>query len=425
MKILVLSNLYPPDVIGGYELGCRQAVDSLRALAHEVRVLTTAPRVPVAPQSHVRRTMRLVDAWSDYHFKSNAVVTNLLEQGESLRVNAFNIHALLAELDEFRPDVVYVWMLVGIGGLGLMACLHHLRVPWVWHLMDDVPLMLCRSGGRLVPAFAREFNRQLKGSYIACSTQLVDEIEDGGITLSDRVVVVPNWIDGPARPARAEYLRGGTLRIVTAAGLIDRQVDKGIDILIEAAARLRERGHDCFTVEVYGRSTDGYAAHLIHRFGLESHVFLRGSLSQSELSERFEQADVFAFPTRAREPFGFAPLEAAARGCVPIISQTCGLAEWFVHGVHLLKSERTADGFAKVFAAILEGAIDLSSIGRRAACVVRREFHLDAIAPKICEVLEDAAGRPRTGAGTAAEAYRLARLAEKLSHVLIQESLCA
>ena len=121
MKILVLSNLYPPDVIGGYELGCRQAVDSLRALGHEVRVLTTAPRVPVAPQSHVRRTMRLVDAWSDYHFKSNAVVTNLLEQGESLRVNAFNIHALLAELDDFRPDVVYVWMLVGVGGLGLTA----------------------------------------------------------------------------------------------------------------------------------------------------------------------------------------------------------------------------------------------------------------------------------------------------------------
>ena len=47
VKILVLSNLYPPDVIGGYELGCRQAVDALRALGHDVRVLTTAPRVPV------------------------------------------------------------------------------------------------------------------------------------------------------------------------------------------------------------------------------------------------------------------------------------------------------------------------------------------------------------------------------------------
>ncbi len=425
MKILVLSNLYPPDVIGGYELGCRQAVDALHALGHEIRVLTTAPRIPVEPDPQVRRTMQLVDAWSDYHFRNNAVVTNLLEQGQSLRINAFNVHALLAELDDFQPDVVYIWMLVGVGGLGLMACLNHLRMPWVWHLMDDVPLMLCRSGVRVVPAFTREFNRQLEGSYIACSTQLLDEIEDGGIELNDRVVVLPNWIEGPARPARAGFLRDGTLRIVTAAGLIDRQVDKGIDILIEAAARLRERGHEDFSVDVYGRPTDSYAAHLIHRFGLESHVSLRGPLSQSDLSDRFAQADVFAFPTRAREPFGFAPLEAAARGCVPIISQTCGLAEWFVHGVHLLKCERSAEGFAEVFAAILDGGIDLASIGPRASAIIRREFHIDAIAPKICGVLEAAAARPRIGAGTAAEAYRLARLAEKLSHVLIQESLCA
>ena len=33
MKILVLSNLYPPDYIGGYECGCKQAVDALRARA--------------------------------------------------------------------------------------------------------------------------------------------------------------------------------------------------------------------------------------------------------------------------------------------------------------------------------------------------------------------------------------------------------
>src|SRR5207237_4333070 len=30
VKILVLSNLYPPDVIGGYELVCAQVVDALR-----------------------------------------------------------------------------------------------------------------------------------------------------------------------------------------------------------------------------------------------------------------------------------------------------------------------------------------------------------------------------------------------------------
>ena len=61
MRILVLSNLYPPDFIGGYELGCRRVVDALLARGHEVRVLTTAPRTPVPPVPHVHRTLHLTD----------------------------------------------------------------------------------------------------------------------------------------------------------------------------------------------------------------------------------------------------------------------------------------------------------------------------------------------------------------------------
>ena len=51
MKVLVVSNLYPPEVIGGYELSCRQVVDGLRSAGHDVRVLTTAPQVPAGPEA--------------------------------------------------------------------------------------------------------------------------------------------------------------------------------------------------------------------------------------------------------------------------------------------------------------------------------------------------------------------------------------
>ena len=39
-----------------------------------------------------------------------------------------------------------------------MATLQHLRVPWLWHLMDDVPVALCRlygPAGRAAPARGR------------------------------------------------------------------------------------------------------------------------------------------------------------------------------------------------------------------------------------------------------------------------------
>lgn len=424
MKILVVSNLYPPDVIGGYELGCRQAVEALRARGHEVRVLTSAPRRPVPPEPGVARRLRLTEIWSPYLFLKSLPVTAHLGQSDSHRIDAANVHALLDELDGFRPDVAYAWMLAGVGGLGLMACLEYLKVPWVWHLMDDLPLMLCRSAGALVPGYAREFERMLGGGrFLSCSRQLVDEIEAGGVRLGDAVEVIPNWYAGPVPAAGRGYLPGGCLRIAAAAGQIDRKGDKGIDLVIESAALLKEMGQDGFHVDVFGHVADPYFPDLILARGLRGVVALRGPLPQAELRERFSEYDLFAFPTRPREPFSFAALEASARGCVPVMTRTCGNAEWFVHGVHVLKAPRTAQAFARTFASVLDGSIDLAPIGGRLVTAIRRDFHLDVVAPRIERALGEVAARPRVGAGTAGEAYRLALLAERLSRVLIQESL--
>jgi glycogen(starch) synthase len=41
MNILVLSNLYPPHYLGGYELICHAVVNNLRKRGHIVRILTS------------------------------------------------------------------------------------------------------------------------------------------------------------------------------------------------------------------------------------------------------------------------------------------------------------------------------------------------------------------------------------------------
>jgi len=426
VKILVISNLYPPDALGGYEMGCRQVVDRLRANGHDVRVLTTAPRTPVISPPHVHRKLRLTDMWVDYHITRSATVTQLLDESESHRISSFNVHALLHELKDFEPDVAYVWMLTGIGGLGLMAALHHLRVPWVWHLMDDVPATLCQLGNQVVPELAQEIERQLRGHVIACSQQLVDEIERRGIRLQGEVEVIPNWVSGEIPPVRSEFYAGGRdLRIVASAAHIDRCYDKGMDLLIKAAAQLRDQGLEGFTLDIYGRVNDGYYADLIKTYHLTNLVRLRGSLKQSELIAAYQHYDLFAFPARLKEPCAFAPLEAAPSGCVTLMSQISGNSEWLVHGVHCLKVPRTADGFAFMLGEILQGRVDLAPIGRRGALAVRRDFHLDSLLPKIERILGRIAQQDRSGAGTSDEVYRLALLAEKLNSVLLQEPYCA
>src|SRR5690242_2157330 len=41
MRILIVSNLYPPHYIGGEELGCYDVAETLKARGHQVYVLTS------------------------------------------------------------------------------------------------------------------------------------------------------------------------------------------------------------------------------------------------------------------------------------------------------------------------------------------------------------------------------------------------
>jgi glycosyltransferase involved in cell wall biosynthesis len=207
------------------------------------------------------------------------------------------------------------------------------------------------------------------------------------------------------------------------AGQVSRH--KGIDTLIEAAARLRDRGRDNFLLDIYGAIYSPEFAELIRAHDLGERVRLMGGRSHAEILGLYGGYDVFAFPTHTREPFGMVPLEVAVRGCVPVITRRCGVAEWLVHGVHCLKAARTAEAFADVFAAILDGTIELAPIARRGAAAVWRDFHIDAVVPRIEAKLAAAARQSRAGAGTAAEAYRLARLAEQLTRGLIQQARSA
>jgi glycosyltransferase involved in cell wall biosynthesis len=426
LKILALSNLYPPDVIGGYEISNSHVVDALRHRGHDVRVLTSAPRAFAPDVPHVLRRFRLVEEgnWTSQDPWSHPLGAGLRDAASRF-VNAYNVHALTTALEEDVPDVVYVCNLVGLGGLALIACLNYLKVPWVWQLGDNIPRLLCgtlKMEEGAFPALTEEFSRQVRGHYIVVSRQLAQQIKDDGVTLNGDVEVIPNWIVGARPPARGSFYRGGTLRIMS-AGTVSRH--KGADILVEAAARLRDSGRDDFVVDIYGKLYSHEIADAIRRHDLDALVTLKGVRTHAEIMDLYGDYDVFAFATHEREPFGLVPLEAASRGCVPLMTRRCGIAEYLVHGVHCLKAPRSAGAFADALGPILEGEIDLEPIARRAQAAILRDFHLDALLPRIERKLAVAARQPRDGGGTPAEAYRLARLAEQLSHVLIQESLCA
>src|SRR4051812_34697317 len=118
MRVLVLSNLYPPNAMGGYELSCRDVVDRWRARGHEVTGLTTAGSIsgvvePSVSEPHVRRELHWY--WHEHAFLRPPLRSRLaLERA--------NHQALRLAVADVRPDVVSVWHMGGMG-LSLLAAL--------------------------------------------------------------------------------------------------------------------------------------------------------------------------------------------------------------------------------------------------------------------------------------------------------------
>jgi glycosyltransferase involved in cell wall biosynthesis len=370
--------------------------------------------------SHVRRVFRLEDIYDFTWMKQQTPLVRHFSHTFAHQINAYNVHVLLQALQEWAPDVVYVCNILGLGGLAIMGCLQYLRVPWVWQLGDVIPPYLCTMWtGGLEPTLARVFERRMRGQFIAVSQRLLREVERMGVRLRGRVAIVPNWIRGARSSGRRTFYNGGPLKIVAVGVLAEH---KGTGQLIEAAALLVAAGYTDFTLDFFGETHDPSFPDQAQRLGLDRWVSFNGVCAHGELMERLGGYDVLAFPTHEEEPFGMAPLEAAAQGCVPVVSWNCGISEWLVHEVHCLKAERSPEGFAQIFRDIIDRKIDLEPLARRGAEFAWSEFHVDTVIRRIEQLLEGSAQQSRAGAGRAEEAYHLAILAERVARMHLQEA---
>ena len=101
VKILVVSNAYPPQHIGGYELGCRDVVEKLRLRGHTVRVLTSSFRNGATEnppnEIQVERSLQFNVGPTDPSHDKLA-----------------ECRKLLRSLKGFRPDVIYFWNQTGL-----------------------------------------------------------------------------------------------------------------------------------------------------------------------------------------------------------------------------------------------------------------------------------------------------------------------
>ena len=107
MRILVVSNFYPPRAIGGAELVAHRHALEMKKRGHEVRIF--AGRPPKSNQSGGELDMELVDRLDVYLLSIRS-----LEPDRAFRWDAAG-RRLRAVLHDFRPEVVHFHNLSGLG----------------------------------------------------------------------------------------------------------------------------------------------------------------------------------------------------------------------------------------------------------------------------------------------------------------------
>jgi len=424
MKILVVSNLYPPAGLGGYERECAELAAALRRRGHQLLVLTSSPRLPINDEAKdgadIVRQMRVQSNIFGATWKRRPdPARDRLTEGMSNFVDAANVHAVSDAIDRFVPDVVYLWNLHGIGALGILATVEYRGVPWVAVICDAMMVYACSLDDVTVWPLAERVSAAVEGIWTVISSRVVHETEERGVKLRGRVELVPVCIAEPEPPPPApEYRPGEELRLVYAGVVVGF---KGVGILIEALRLLRDEGIDAITLDLSGAILDRGLIDQVNRAHLEKQVYFRGALSHEASLALLSSCHLFGFATHEREPFGKAPLEAAARGCVPLISADCGIAEWLVDGVHCLKAQRRADCFADVIRRVYSGEIELGPIARRARAAALQDFDVEVIAPRVEQILGDAAADRDGLRGSTPTALRAALVAESTVIDLIEE----
>lgn len=352
-RILVITNLFPPQELGGYGRKMWEFSAGLRARGHEIRILTAdQPSLGKAPTPEeaelerlVSRTLPLLGAWI-----SGAAIP--IEGRSEVGVRARAIVARTLEvLRDFQPEVAL---------LGNMDFLEHLVVETVLGL--GIPVI--HALGNAKPGYSVA-NQPHSPRYCvgACSDWTGRILLGAGYAPARLETIYPG-----ARTDRffRFFLPGaGRLRICFASLVLPF---KGAHVLVDALLRLRAAGVD-FTAEIAGDAPDpAFLARLkdvVRSAGLGERVRFPGFLDRPGLMALFARSNVLVFPTSTPEPFGISQVEAMAAGLVVVTSGTGGAGEIVRNGVDgLVFQAGRADDLARQLHALGTNPAAATRLGR-------------------------------------------------------------
>lgn len=386
MRILFVSNYYPPAPLGGYTEWCHEVACALQTRGHEVGVLTT--RSDSGSEKPLPYPVeRLLHEETDrYHYRP---VDFLL--GYRAR-QAENRRAVRASIERFAPDVVFVWGMWNLS-VDVAATVESVmgdRVAYYlcdyWPLADDpherywgspTTRPWLRPLKRWAAVAARRVHRVGRGErpafpqWVAVSEAVRSILVKGGLPEGRSSVVHGGIVLDrfPWRPPRPSWDDSG-LRLLYAGQLAPQ---KDVGTAVDALGHLVGDGDvEVARLTIVGSGhpeTEAGLERLARERGVEQWIDWRAGVEAARVPRLLADHDVLVFPSRYEEPLARTLQQAMATGLAIVATPTGGSAEMLRHGREALLFE---PGDSRAMAAQLSRLADDPALAHRLSSAARR-----------------------------------------------------
>ena len=406
MRILFLSNFFPPARPGGYTQWCHEIAERLAEQGHTIEVLTSCYELAKVPagEHNIFRLLHLegdLNYYQPLHF-----FTRWKKQHRE------NLVVLEQTVKDFAPDLVFVW---GMWALSkALPALAEQLLPGrvVYYLSDywasalDMHTMYWQSATRhesmqspkrvlgkvAMSMLAKEGQPDLKLEHVICvSARVRDLLVEAGLPIQHARIIHGGTDVERFLGIRKRDYSSGHLKLLYAGQLVRH---KGIHTAIEAMARLvNQQRLNQITLTLVGSGHPDYEAllrDLVERERLHDFVTFRRPVSKEEMPAILQQFDILIFPSIYEEPLARMTQEAMASGLVVVGTTTGGTKEILKDGeTGLTFTPEDADGLADQVTRLISDpdlCCRLAEAGRQ---TVLENFTLDKMVNDIEAYLTD------------------------------------
>lgn len=400
MRILFLSNFFPPARPGGYTQWCHEVAQRLGERGHTIGVLTSRHEQAKAPTSE-HNIYRLLHLEGDLaYYQPLQFFIKWKKQHRE------NLVFLEQTVKDFAPDLIFVW---GMWALSkALPALAEQLMPGrvVYYLSDYWPSAIdmhtsywqspARGSRMQIPKqvlrklalsmLAGEGRPDLKLEQAICVSARVRELlVESGLPLQSATVIrggtdVQRFMNAPERNRVS-----GRLELLYAGQLVQH---KGVHTAIEAMSRLATTWRiDQIHLTLVGSGHPEYEAllrALVERRGLHDYVTFHEPVSRDKMPTLLSQFDVLVFPSIYEEPLARMTQEAMAAGLVVVGTTTGGTGEILKEGeTGFTFVPEDADGLAEQITRLLLDPDLRGRVAQAGRQMVLENFTLDKMVKEI------------------------------------------